>query len=114
MWELMWITRTKISSKRRLMREFIMEKQRENRINREFDEQLNKSVFYAPKPLCKRNPRPIDSDLVFRAANRQELIDFIRIIYERREVLPDTISDREALYYAGGKVHKPKEVTADA
>lgn len=99
MWEMMWISGTGVRRQRAKMREVLTVLQKKDLATCEFHEELNKSMFYCPQPTLEANPRPSDRSIVYKAKDRNELIDFIKSIYKQFGFLPDKVNESEAFYY---------------
>lgn len=98
--ELLWISGTNVQRQRAHIRNHIEELMRTGAVTRRFDDNLKKSMYTAPAPLRPLNPRPSDREIIFKAKDRSELIDFIHSIYQKFGFLPDSVQDTEAYYYS--------------
>jgi len=98
--ELLWVSGTNVQRQRGHVRNHMSELMQNKSIVREFSDVLKKSMYSAPKPLRPLNPRPSDREIIFKAKDRSELIDFIHSIYQKFGFLPDNVKDTEAYYYS--------------
>jgi len=98
--ELMWISGTNVQRQRSRMRSMIQELMSKGMLKKEFSGELKKSLYRGTEELKSDNIRPADRDIIFKARDRAELIDFIRSIYEKFGFLPDTVKETEVYYYS--------------